>query len=82
MDHLERMNGDLKNKLDELTVLYEQAQRDIRQKQADITRLSHELEKTKEHRDLLARDNKKLNGSFLHQLSQLSLLNHNSFVFI
>ncbi|CAG0920015.1 unnamed protein product [Notodromas monacha] len=64
-DHLDRVNADLRSKLDELGALYEQAQRDLRQKTADITRLSHELDKTKEHRDQLLRENKKL-GDDLH----------------
>ena len=70
VDHLERMNGDLKSKLDELAALYEQAQRDLRQKTNDITRLTHELDKTREHKEQLLRENKKLGGLY-HEKSML-----------
>lgn len=64
VEQLERINLDLKTRLDETIQLYEQAQRDLRQKQTEIQRLNHELDKTRELKDQLARENKKLAGEF------------------
>lgn len=60
VEHLERVNLDLKTRLDETLQMYEQSQRDLRTKQAEIQRLNHELDKTREQKDALARENKKL----------------------
>jgi len=60
VEQLERVNIELKARLDETIQLYDQAQRDLRNKQAEIARLNHELDKTREQRDALARENKKL----------------------
>ncbi|KAF2898013.1 hypothetical protein ILUMI_08154 [Ignelater luminosus] len=60
VEQLERINVELKSRLDETIQLYDQAQRDLRNKQAEIQRLNHELDKTREQRDALARENKKL----------------------
>ncbi|KAB0796793.1 hypothetical protein PPYR_10854 [Photinus pyralis] len=60
VEQLERLNIELKSRLDETIQLYDQAQRDLRNKQAELQRLSHELDKTREQRDALARENKKL----------------------
>lgn len=60
VEHLERINIDLKTRLDETTALFEQAQRDLRNKQAEVQRLTHELDKTREQKDALTRENKKL----------------------
>lgn len=65
LEALERMNADLKAKLDELSALYEASQRDNRAKQQQIQALTHELDKTREQRDYLTRENKKL-GDELH----------------
>lgn len=62
VDVLERTNIELKTRLEETVTLYETAQRDLRNKQAELTRVNHELDKTKDQRDGLARDNKKLGG--------------------
>lgn len=62
VDVLERTNIELKSRLEETVALYETAQRDLRNKQAELTRVNHELDKTKDQRDGLARDNKKLGG--------------------
>ena len=62
VDQLERLNADLKSKLEELASLYEASQRDNRNKQTTIQQLTHELEKTREQKDYLARENKKLGG--------------------
>lgn len=64
VEHLERINIDLKTRLDETTALFEQAQRDLRNKQAEVQRLTHELDKTREQKDALTRENKKLAGEF------------------
>lgn len=60
VEHLERVNIELKSRLDETLALYEQAQRDLRNRTAEVQRLTHELEKTREQKDALARENKKL----------------------
>jgi len=52
----------LKSRLDETTALFEQGQRDLRNKQNEIQRLTHELDKTREQKDQLTRENKKLAG--------------------
>lgn len=62
VDQLERLNADLKSKLDELNGLYEAAQRDNRAKQTQIQQLTHELDKTREQKEYLSRENKKLQG--------------------
>lgn len=66
VEHLERANIELKSRLDETIQLYDQAQRDLRNKQTEIQRLNHELDKTREQRDGLARENKKLAGKFFN----------------
>lgn len=60
VEHLERINLDLKTRLDETLAMYEASQRDLRVKQQEIQRLNHELDKTREQKDALARENKKL----------------------
>lgn len=62
VEQLERVNIDLKTRLDETTALYEQGLRDLRNKQNEIQRLTHELDKTREQKDQLTRENKKLAG--------------------
>lgn len=62
VEHLERINTELKTRLDETSALFEQAQRDLRNKQAELQRLTHELDKTREQKDALTRENKKLAG--------------------
>ncbi|KAK5642657.1 hypothetical protein RI129_008824 [Pyrocoelia pectoralis] len=60
VEQLERLNIELKSRLDETIQLYDQAQRDLRNKQAELQRLNHELDKAREQRDALARENKKM----------------------
>lgn len=67
VDTLERTNVELKTRLEETIQLYETAQRDLRNKQAELVRLNNELDKTKDQRDTLARENKKLGGKFIHR---------------
>ncbi|CAK1554593.1 unnamed protein product [Leptosia nina] len=64
-DQLERVNIEIKSRLEETVQLYEQSQRDLRNKQTEIQRISHELDKTREQKDALGRENKKL-GDELH----------------
>jgi len=74
-EQLERINGELKSKLDELTALYDVAQRDNRNKATEIIRLNHELDKTREQKDQLTRENKKLGDENNDLKGQLSDLN-------
>ncbi|XP_072400087.1 paramyosin, long form-like [Diabrotica undecimpunctata] len=60
VEQLERINIDLKTRLDETVQLYEQSQRDLRNKVTELQRVVHELDKTREQKDQLARENKKL----------------------
>lgn len=69
IDQLERLNGDLKSKLDELNGLYDAAQRDNRAKQTQIQQLTHELDKTREQKDYLSRENKKIGGPYIIYLN-------------
>lgn len=51
--------------MDESMAMYEQSQRDLRNKQQELQRTNAELDKTREMKDQLARENKKLAGMFL-----------------
>lgn len=66
VDTLERTNIELKVRLDETIQLFEVSQRDLRTKQAELTRVIHELDKTREQKDQLTRENKKL-GDEVHE---------------
>lgn len=72
----------MKVRLDETMSMYEQSQRDLRNRQQDLQRLNAELEKTRELKDALARENKKLGGTSFIQilLSQLGGINDSSYV--
>lgn len=59
---LEKINLDLKSKLEEVTILLEQTQKDLRLKIGELQKLQHEYEKLRDQRDALARENKKLTG--------------------
>lgn len=61
-EQLERVNIEIKSRLEETVQLYEVTQRDLRNKQTELQRVSHELDKTREQKDALARENKKLGG--------------------
>lgn len=67
VDTLERTSIELKTRLEETIQLYETAQRDLRNKQAEIVRLNNDLDKTKDQRDTLARENKKLGGKYSNE---------------
>ncbi|XP_001353094.3 paramyosin, long form isoform X1 [Drosophila persimilis] len=62
---LEKHNVELKSRLDETIILYENSQRDLKNKQIDLVRTVHELDKVKDNNNQLARENKKL-GDDLH----------------
>lgn len=62
---LEKHNTELKSRLEETVVMYENCQRDLKNKQADLQRTIHELEKVKDANSQLARENKKMGGKFL-----------------
>lgn len=64
VDTLERTNIEIKARLEETLQLYDTAQRELRNKQAEIIRINNELDKTKDQRDTLARENKKLGGMY------------------
>lgn len=64
-EQLERINIEIKSRLEETVQLYEVSQRDLRNKQTELQRVSHELDKTREQKDAIARENKKLGGQYL-----------------
>lgn len=67
VEHVERINIEIKTRLDETIQMYEQSQRDLRTKQGEVQRLNHELDKTREQKDQLARENKKMAGMYRDQ---------------
>lgn len=72
VDTLERTNIEIKTRLEETIQLYDTAQRELRNKQAEIVRINNELDKTKDQRDTLARENKKLGGKTKRTISSLT----------
>ncbi|GAB6030577.1 hypothetical protein CHUAL_007439 [Chamberlinius hualienensis] len=60
VEQLEKINAEFKIKYDELTILYENTQRELRNKICEIQKLTHEYEKLREHKEALLRENKKL----------------------
>lgn len=67
-EQLERVNIEIKSRLEETVQLYEVTQRDLRNKQTELQRVSHELDKTREQKDALGRENKKLGGEYIISL--------------
>lgn len=59
---LERTSLELRSRLEETVTLYEVSQRDLKNKQVELVRITNELDSTKGQRDQLARDNQKLAG--------------------
>lgn len=59
---LERTSIELRSRLEETVTLYEVSQRDLKNKQVELVRITNELDGTKGQRDQLARENKKLAG--------------------
>ncbi|KAK7791792.1 hypothetical protein R5R35_008810 [Gryllus longicercus] len=72
VESLERINIDIKTRLEETINLYEASQRDVRNKQTEIQRLTHELDKTREHKEALTRENKKLSDDLHDSKNQIS----------
>jgi len=72
VEHLEKINIELKTRLDESLAMYEQSQRDLRNKQQELQRVNAELDKTRELKDQLARENKKLGGNCQYSFSLYS----------
>ncbi|KAG5344185.1 MYSP protein, partial [Acromyrmex heyeri] len=72
VEHLEKINIELKTRLDESLAMYEQSQRDLRNKQQELQRVNAELDKTRELKDQLARENKKLGGDCINQLADMN----------
>lgn len=70
---LERTNIELKSRLEETVQLYEVSLRDLKTKSIEIQRISHELEKTREQKDQLGRENKKMGGEWRLWVSWLTL---------
>lgn len=71
---LEKTNIEIKSRLEETIVLYENCQRDLRNKQTDIQRLTAELDKSRDQKDQLARENKKLGDDLRDSRNQASEL--------
>lgn len=65
---LERTNIELKSRLEETMVMYEACQRDLSTKKVEVQRLVGELDKTREQKDQLSRDNKKMGGKRLMKI--------------
>ncbi|GIX77011.1 paramyosin [Caerostris extrusa] len=59
---IEKINIELKTKVEELTVLLETTQRDLRAKVQDLQKAQHENEKLRDQMAALTRENKKLTG--------------------
>lgn len=72
VEHVERINIEIKTRLDETIQLYDQSQRDLRTKQTEVQRLHHEVEKTREQKDQLARENKKYADDLSDARNQLT----------
>nr|CAD7454271.1 unnamed protein product [Timema tahoe] len=72
VEHLEKINIDIKTRLDETILLYENSQRDVRNKQTEIQRITHELDKTREQKESLTRENKKLSDDLHDAKNQIS----------
>ena len=68
VEHMEKVNIELKSRLEETVTLYEQSQRDLRNKQQELMRCNAELEKTRDLKEQLARENKKLGGILIYSI--------------
>jgi len=62
--------------------MYEQSQRDLRNKQQELQRVNAELDKTRELKDQLARENKKLGGDCLIDFYFLNIQSQNTIAII
>lgn len=75
VEQLDRISLDLKTKLDETTVAYESTVRDLRNKQTELQRVNHELDKTRDQKEALIRENKKLGDDLSDTKLQLTEVN-------
>ncbi|CAB3382989.1 Hypothetical predicted protein [Cloeon dipterum] len=75
VEQLDRISLDLKTKLDETTVAYESTVRDLRNKQTELQRVNHELDKTRDQKEALVRENKKLGDDLSDTKLQLTEVN-------
>ncbi|XP_014221217.1 paramyosin, long form [Trichogramma pretiosum] len=75
VEHLEKANIELKARLDETIQLYEASQRDLRNKVQELQRTNAELDKTRELKDQLVRENKKLGDDLGDAKNQLADMN-------
>lgn len=75
VEQLEKINIELKSRLEETVSLYEQSQRDLRNKQQELLRTNAELDKTRELKDQLTRENKKLGDDLSDAKNQLADMN-------
>lgn len=82
VEHLEKINIELKARLDESVAMYEQSQRDLRNKQQELQRTNAELDKTRELKDQLARENKKLGGEQFHKIQSTDIFPFSILYFI
>lgn len=71
---LERTNIDLKTRLEEHITLLEVSQRDLRNKQVEVQRISGELDKTRDQKDQLQRENKKIGDDLRESKNTVSEL--------
>lgn len=71
---LEKTNIDLKSRLEEHITLYESVQRDLRNKQIEVQRITGELDKTRDQKDQLQRENKKLGDDVRESRNTISEL--------
>lgn len=65
VNSLEKQNVEIKSRLEETVIMYENSQRDLKNKQLDLQRTVHELEKVKDANSQLGRENKKLGGKLI-----------------
>lgn len=71
---LERTNIEIRSRLEEHIVLLETATRDLRNKQVEVTRLVGELDKVRDQKDQLGRENKKLGDDLRESRNTVSEL--------
>lgn len=71
---LEKTNIDIKVRLEETIQVYEVAQRDLRNKQIEVQRITGELDKTRDQKDQLQRENKKIGDDLRESKNTVSEL--------
>jgi chromosome segregation ATPase len=71
---LEKTNIDIRTRLEETIQIYEVAQRDLRNKQIEVQRITGELDKTRDQKDQLQRENKKMGDDLRESKNTISEL--------